>query len=302
MAWQATTHRVRSTVPGITGRRITVIAPAAAPPGGKGARRRHPVLYLHDGQNCFDQNVFGAGGWRIQHVVPEVVAAGLMAPVIVVAVDNAGTAHGRKREYVPGAGAPPGRTADGYLDYLERDVIPFVEARYPAQPGPAGRCVGGSSYGGLISLYAGWTRPHLFGRVMAMSTAFHFPLHALVRDTRRRPPLRLYLDAGTTDYEGGDDGLADTAALRDLLLRRGFALGRDLAFEVGEGDTHDEEAWSRRLPRALPFLFPAGLGARSRARPTPRRAAPRAATASAGSPPPPRRAGPGRARRARGRW
>lgn len=255
-----TTFFLRSTVPGIPGRRVTIASPVPAAlaehAAASDAPRRYPVLYLHDGQNCLEENVFGSPGWAAHRVPAELAAAGKAAPVIVVMVDNAGDSDGRKREFVPGAGEPRGQHADAYLDFLERDVIPFVEHWYPALPGAADRCVGGSSYGGLISLYAGWTRPQVWTRVLSMSPAFHWDFHALARETRERPALRLYLDSGTTDYEGSDDGQADTEALRDLLVSRGFVPGADLVHEVGHGDTHDEEAWQRRLPLALPFLFP----------------------------------------------
>ena len=77
-------------------------------------------------------------------------------------------------------------------------------------PGPANRGIGGSSYGGLISLYGAWTRPAVFGFVMAMSPAFAFDFHAMVNATPPpRRPLRIYLDSGTVDWGGGDDGMAD---------------------------------------------------------------------------------------------
>jgi len=257
-----TTFWLHSSVPGIADRHVTVLSPVPAEvsehAGFGEAARRFPVLYLHDGQNCLEHNVFGAPGWNVHQVVDALETEGRMAPAIVVLVDNAGTAPGRKREFVPGAGDPHGQRADAYLDFLEADVIPFVEAWFPALPGAADRCVGGSSYGGLISLYAGWTRPQVWSRVLCMSPAFHWPFDRLVRATRERPALRLYLDSGSVDYEDGDDGLAETEALRDLLVARGFVPGVDLVHEVGHGDTHDEAAWSRRLPLALPFLFPPG--------------------------------------------
>jgi predicted alpha/beta superfamily hydrolase len=272
-AWagRLTRFRVESSIPGIEGRDVTILSPvpaalaehAAFGAAAGGAPGNYPVLYLHDGQNCLARNVFGAPGWSAHAVAAELAAAGRMAPTIVVMVDNAGGSEGRRREFVPEAGEPGGQTADGYLDFLEADVIPFVERWYPALPGPADRCIGGSSYGGLISLYAGWTRPRTWTRVLCMSPAFHWDFHRLVRETRERPALRLYLDSGTTDYEGSDDGQAETEALRDLLVERGFVPGVDLVHEVGHGDTHDEAAWCRRLPLALPFLFPAG-GARRR--------------------------------------
>ena len=248
-----TTYDVASPVPGIASRPVTVLVP----PGYSdpvNASRRYPVLYLHDGNNCLDRDPFAHGGWQVHTVSYDLVQQGRMAPAILVLVDNTSS---RAQEYVPGFGTAPGPSADGYLDFLEKTVVPFVETWYRTAPGPGNRGIGGSSYGGIISLYAGWTRPQVFGFVMAMSTAFAYDFHAMVRATPPpKKPLRIYLDSGTVDWSGGDDGMAKTVELRDLLVAQGFVPGTDLLHFVGQGDNHSENFWRGRLPVALPFLLP----------------------------------------------
>jgi len=135
--------------------------------------------------------------------------------------------------------------------------VPLVEASYRTLPGPAHRGLGGSSFGALLSLYGAWTRPSLWGVVMAMSPAFAYDFAGQVaRETPPKRPLRIYLDSGTTDPYGGDDGMVETLRLRDLLVQRGWVLGDDLQHTIGQGDDHNETFWRARLPRALPFLFP----------------------------------------------
>jgi enterochelin esterase-like enzyme len=248
------THELESTVPGIASREVTVLVPSGYSVAASAATR-YPVLYLQDGNNCLDRGPFGHGGWQVHTVSRDLVRQGLMAPALVVLIANTSR---RTQELVPGAGSPPGPTADAYLDFIERDVIPFVERHYRARSGPAHRAIGGSSYGALLSLYAGWTRPPTFGLVMGMSPAFAYDLHGLVRATKGKPSLRIYLDSGTTDYAGGDDGMARTEALRDLLVAKRFVLGKDLMHHVGQGDGHSEAYWRGRLPVALPFLLPPG--------------------------------------------
>jgi hypothetical protein len=82
-------------------------------------------------------------------------------------------------------------------------------------------------------------------------------------------PLRVYLDSGTSDWRGGDDGLLATLALADRLVEAGWKLHGDLEHAVGQGHPHTEACWRARLrpsteadlpgawPGALPFLFPA---------------------------------------------
>jgi len=249
-----TTYDIVSPVPGIDSRPVTVLVP----PGygdAANAARRYPVLYLHDGNNCLDHDPFAHGGWQVHTVSYDLVQRGLMGPAILVMVDN--TAN-RAKEYVPGFGTAPGPSADGYLDFLEKTVAPFVERNFRTLPGAANRGLGGSSYGGIISLYGAWTRPQFFGFAMAMSTAFAYDFHGLVQRTPTRPALRIYIDSGTVDWSGGDDGMAQTLALRDLLVSKGFTIGTDLRHEIGQGDNHSENFWRGRLPMALPFLLPPG--------------------------------------------
>lgn len=243
-----------SPVPGVASRSLTVLLPPdyrAAAAAGK----RFPVMYMHDGLNCLDHDPFGHGGWQVHRVAYDLYARGLLAPTLFVFVDN-DPVH-RAEEYVPGRGQAPGPTAERYLDLLEKTVVPFVDASFWTVPGAAARTLGGSSFGGLISLYGAWTRPAVWGQVMAMSTAFAYDFTAQVgREAPPRKPLRIYLDSGTTDYAGGDDDRARTIALRDALSARGWVLGSDLKHVIGQGDSHSEEFWRGRLPGALPFLLP----------------------------------------------
>ena len=256
-----TEYRVESPDPAIASRNVTVLLPPGYDDGL--GDRRYPVLYMQDGQNGLDWDPFGHGGWQLHTTLYDLVQRGLMQPAIVVLVDNTSA---REQEYVPGAGALPGPTADGYLDFLEQVIVPWVDAAFRTVPHAAGRGIGGSSYGALLALYAGWTRPGVFGMVMAMSPSlWRVDLSGAIIT---KLPVKVYLDSGTVDWGGGDDGLAATTALAELLVSRGWTLHVDLEHAVGLGHNHSEEYWRARLrpstaadlpgvwPGALPFLLP----------------------------------------------
>jgi len=245
------TYDLPSSVPGIDARQVTILTPPGyADPANAG--RRYPVLYMHDGQNCLDHDGFGHGGWRAHTISTDQVTAGQQAPLLLVLVDNTAS---RTAEYVPGQGTGP-TTAEHYLDFLEQDVVPFVERHWRTAAGPEGRGLGGSSYGALISLYGAWTRPAKWGVVMAMSTAYGYDFIGLAQQATSRRPLRIYLDSGTLFYGGGDDGMADTIRLRDLLVSQGWVLDTDLRYVLGQGHNHSEDFWRLRLPGALAWLYP----------------------------------------------
>ena len=257
-----TTYKLTSPVTGIVSRNVTVLLP----PGYKdaaAAAKSYSVLYLHDGNNCLDHDPFGHGGWQVHTTATDLITRGLMAPVIIAMIDNSAS---RTEEYNPGTGVAPAATAEGYLDFVEHTVVPFVETNFRAAKGAANRGIGGSSFGGIISLYAGWTRPAVFGVVMAMSQAPRvYDFAGLVASSPGgKKALRIYLDSGTIDPFGpnGTNQVNDyqqaTIDLRNLLAGRGWVLGQDLQYALGQGDEHNEAAWRRRLPGALPFLFPPG--------------------------------------------
>ncbi|MHC4066473.1 MAG: alpha/beta hydrolase, partial [Planctomycetota bacterium] len=100
------------------------------PPGYQtDTEARCPVLYMHDGQNCWDDPTepFGHGGWQVNLIADRLIAAGKIEPVIVVGIPNT---PDRVREYGPGADILS--AADhAYIRYLIRDVKPAIDHRYP---------------------------------------------------------------------------------------------------------------------------------------------------------------------------
>lgn len=258
-------------VPGfLGGRRVWVWLP---PGYDAEPDRRYPVLYVLDGQNAFDASLSFAGEWEIDESLARLVAAGEVEPLVVVAVANGGTL--RTDEYTPWPGpdpaAPPGaRQAGGHaaahLGAIASVLVPAVAATYRTLPGPEHTGLCGSSFGGLMALYAAWARPDVFGRLASFSPSLGWagPGPLAMVASRERPPARLYVDMGTRergnlldgDGNGIDDAIDDLRALREALLRRGFREGADLLVVEDEGARHHESYWARRFPGAARFLFP----------------------------------------------
>jgi len=221
------------------------------PPSYGRTRRQYRVVYMHDGQNLFDPATSFAGAWRADRVMESLAEDGLEA--IIVGVPNAGPR--RIDEYSPFADGPRGGGfARDYVFFLTNRVKPAVDEAFRTRPGPGSTGIVGSSMGGLVSLFAYFERPDVFGFAGAMSPALWFGKRAIFEWVRQQPrrPGRIWLDAGTSE---GSFVVADVERMRDVLVERGYRSGRDLGFMIEEGGRHNEVSWGRRLPSLLRFML-----------------------------------------------
>jgi predicted alpha/beta superfamily hydrolase len=235
------------------------------PPSYAVSGRRYPVLYMHDGQNLFDEATSYAGEWQVDETLERLAPEGV--EVIVVGVANAGSR--RYTEYTPFPDDQgEGGDGDGYLRFLLESVKPCVDREFRTAPGREGTGIAGSSLGGLISLYAFLRHPQVFGIAGIFSPAFETGaarFYPFVEQAAYSPG-KLYLDVGTLEARGlepdpdvmqelSDLYLNDVRHVRDLLLAKGYHEGQDLLYVEEQGGIHHESAWARRLPAALTFLF-----------------------------------------------
>ena len=230
------------------------------PPGyQEQAQRRFPVLFLHDGQNLFDGATSFIPGmdWHVGQTADYCIQAGLVEPLVIVGIYNAGKQ--RLGEYTP-TRVPKlgGGRANRYAKFLLEEVRPFLLGNYRVLSGAENTGIGGSSLGGLVSLYLGLRLPHVFGKIAALSPSVWWNRRVILRFADAAPvdPLpRIWLDIGTG--EGGRI-VEDVERFRDILLAKGWRLGRDVHYQRVEGAEHNEAAWARRVAPFLQFLFPAG--------------------------------------------
>jgi predicted alpha/beta superfamily hydrolase len=227
--------------------------------------RRYPVLYLQDGQNLFDAATSFSGEWRVDETMEALAEEGREA--IVVGVANAGAE--RLDEYSPWRQRHGGGRGDAYVRFLVDTVRPLVDEGFRTRREPRATGVLGSSLGGLISLYAFFMRPEVFGMAGALSPALRFAGDAMLDFLARQPYVggRVYLDTGTREAGFGrlDRWLAGLSAsqpytravrrARRLLEAKGYREGEDLLHVEERGGLHQEAAWGRRLPGALRFLL-----------------------------------------------
>jgi predicted alpha/beta superfamily hydrolase len=233
------------------------------PPGyGLDPHRRFPVLYLHDGQNLFDaETAFGGVPWGADEVAEREVRAGRVPPLVIVGVANTPV---RLQEYGPKEDASesePDRARD-YGRFLVEEVKPFIDAAYRTRPEPEHTGIGGSSMGGLISLYLSQWYPNVFGKCAAMSPSLwwnreHFLQHA-TRPSEWLNRCRIWLDVGDAESGTRSTGTATMGRVRrlaHLFVKRGLREGEHFRHVVVPGGTHNEASWGARFDQVLRFLF-----------------------------------------------
>jgi predicted alpha/beta superfamily hydrolase len=229
------------------------------PASYSGSRERYPVIYLQDGQNLSNPEIaFGGTTWELPAALAALAADGVEA--IAVGIHNTG--ERRLTEYSPYRdskhGGGHGRR---YLQFVVNTLKPRIDRQFRTRPARESTAIGGSSMGGLISLYALFKFAPAFGAACVMSPALWFGDRRIFEtvEQSRAKPSRLYLDVGTAE---GGEALRDARRMRRLLRANGYGSG-SLLYHEAEGALHSESAWALRLPRALSFaLMPAIIRAR----------------------------------------
>ena len=230
--------------------------------------RRYPVVYMQDGQNLSDPSIaFGGRTWDLASTIERLAARGL--ELIVVGVHHGGEA--RLAEYSPFPDRRHGGgQGDAYLEFLVETLKPRIDRMYRTRTARDETAIVGSSMGGLISLYAFFKHPGVFGRAAAMSPSIWFGQGRLLEyiESARAPRGRLYVDVGV--HEGAGT-VRDARRLARLLVRKGYRKDRrtkprggsdvrrrgagTLRYVEDPIGRHEEPAWAGRLESALDFLL-----------------------------------------------
>ena len=175
--------------------------------------RRYPVLYMFDGQNVFfDEDATFGKSWGVA-------------------------------DYLDGTGQA---TMSWYIHRFK----PFIDRNFRTLPDREHTFIGGSSMGGLMSLYALLQYNDTFSRAAALSPSIWVSpekLSGLVGRAKLEPGTVLYMDYGSREmgnHEGMRSGFAEMCA---KVMTRGI----HLTSRIVPGGTHSEASWEKQLP----FMF-----------------------------------------------
>ena len=238
------------------------LPPGYSDPSNK--ERNYPVLYIFDAQNVFDVcTSYAHKEWQVDETLTRLIGEGKVEPLIVVGIDHAGDR--RAYEWLPWQDniQNPGGSATGGVrlpEFLIKDVMPVVQARYRFAKGRENTAIAGSSYGGVAALYVGVMAPTVFGKVLGESPVLWVGNGQIMRDTVGIPtaPSRTFLAYGMKEWKIPGANEASAKMLNQLAVNL-----RSATFEPGEvrvviepDAAHNEDAWAKRFAQAIQYLFP----------------------------------------------
>lgn len=221
--------------------------------------RTYPVLYMHDGQNLFDPaTAFAGRTWQVREHADAAIEAGEVEPLIIVGIYNTGdrrlAEYTHERDWQRGGGE-----AAKYGRLITEELMPWIARHYRVRTDRASTGLGGSSLGGLVTLYLGLRYAHHFGKLAVMSPSVWWNHQSILGYLNERAPEiwerpRMWLDVGERE---GRRTVHDMELLARRLKANGWAPGETLHVEHSAEGTHDEPSWAARVRPMLRFLFPA---------------------------------------------
>ena len=210
--------------------------------------KKYPVLYMFDGHNLFFDSTATYGTcWGLKEYCDA-------HPNWIIAAPECNH-EGNKRleEYCPYQsdwfGGITG-TGHEYMEWLTKEFKPMMDKRYPTLPGRANTATGGSSMGGLMSLYALLQYNEVFSRAAALSPSIWVSpekLSGLVGRAKLAPGTVLYMDYGSREMGNHDGMRCGFAEMCAKVMTRGI----HLTSRIVPGGTHSEASWEKQLP----FMF-----------------------------------------------
>lgn len=233
-------------------------------------KQHYPVLYMHDGQNVFySKESYSGHSWK---VIPTIKQHHELPKMIVVGIDNAGTA--RLDEYGPWrtdvGHTPDTRNAGGkggdYGHWVVNTLKPFIDSHYRTKPQREHTLLAGSSMGGIITAYMGAAYPQIFGHLGVFSLASWFSEPAFL-DFIHRHPLdknsRVFIQVGTNEGDATDSKFISnmnqayidcTLNYYQSLLRTGHPLD-NIRLRMMANAIHHEMHWADHFVEFLHFTL-----------------------------------------------
>lgn len=225
---------------------------------------RYPVMYFFDGHNLFyDEDATYGKSWGLKTFLDEWGKS-----MIIVGIECGHEGEERLSEYLPypvngGYFSKYAVTGDLTLEWVIREVKPFIDEKYRTYPFRECTGIAGSSMGGLMALYAVVHHNQWFSKAACISSAIGFCMPALMKDMKASfmdPDTRVYLSWGTREARGlrdiwREDRSSDTYKCNLRVANYIWKSGATAEMYSQVGGRHCEADWEKLVPGFMNFLW-----------------------------------------------
>jgi predicted alpha/beta superfamily hydrolase len=219
------------------------------PKGYATAKNTYPVLYMHDGQNLFNEQTAPFGEWGVDEAMDSLQKQ-TGKEMIVVGIDHGGDK--RMSEYNPYPFQQNKAEGDKYVDFLVQTLKPYIDQKFRTKKDAANTFIAGSSMGGLISLYAVVKHPEVFSAAGVFSPAFW-----------TAPELFNYVDKADLStsrprfyfYAGAKEGTSMVPDMKRMVALVEKKKGYNTMTAVNPLGLHNEPTWRKQFPNFYRWLM-----------------------------------------------
>lgn len=211
------------------------------------SERKYPVIYMHDGQNLFDEYTAGYGEWGVDELMDSMPEK---RQCIIIGIDHGG--DNRITEYDPYESKFGKGRGDDYVEFLVKTLKPYIDRHYRTKTDAQHTAIAGSSMGGLISMYAALKYPEVFGQAGVFSPAFWIApdIYKYAQEHHLTRSSRFYFVCGDAE---SDSMVADMQKMTILIRSKGITEANSPAVVV-KGAQHNEAQWHGDFPAFYMWL------------------------------------------------
>lgn len=233
------------------------------PNGYDDSEERYPVMYFFDGHNLFfDQEATFGKSWGLKDFLD-----GWEKQIIVVGMECSHEGNARLDEYCPYAchmfGHDITPLGEQTFQWLIQDVKDWADTELRTWPHREATGIGGSSMGGLMSLYGTIVHNDVFSKAACLSTGLRVWKNRLSKELRSAhmyPDTRIYLSWGELEAghtRKGADPQTESPEAR-ATIPFALQLGEahvDTYLYFQPAGAHNEESWGWQNGRYLDYLW-----------------------------------------------
>jgi len=202
---------------------------------------------MQDGQNLFGTNTSAFGDWGIDSTLDK-----RKEDIIIVGIDNGGEhrvseyAAWNRQKFGGGQGLQ-------YAQFLVHTLKPYIDEHFRTKSEREATGIGGSSMGGLISLYTGVLFPEIFSKLAILSPSLWFnkQIFEWLAQQSKQLETKICMVGSRAESYGME---RDMTAMYWTLRNAGYT-EEELSFFVRDKGKHNERFWAKEFEIVYKTLF-----------------------------------------------